>query len=166
MLRTPKALLRPPRDEDLQAVRELVQDPDVVMWNPRSRIPDETAVTFSIIVDDGRYAGTVTLHDIDRAGRRAAVGYRVAPWARGRGLAAEAVRAVVDWAFGPLELERIELTHAVENTASCRVAQKAGFALEAILPANKRFGDGRLHDEHRHGLSIGTQADPAASRQR
>jgi RimJ/RimL family protein N-acetyltransferase len=47
-------------------------------------------------------------------------------------------------------VQRIALTHAVENSASCRVAYKSGFRLEELLPANKRFGDGVIHDEHLH----------------
>jgi hypothetical protein len=42
------------------------------------------------------------------------------------------------------------LTHAVENAASCRVADKAGFRLAEFLPSHKRFGDGLVHDEHLH----------------
>ena len=31
-------------------------------------------------------------------------------------------------------LERLELIHSVGNHASCRVAEKAGFAFSAVLP--------------------------------
>ena len=49
----------------------------------------------------------------------------------------------------PEEIARL-IGHAVENEASCRVAQKAGFALEGITRKSWRYADGNLHDEHLH----------------
>ncbi len=46
----------------------------------------------------------------------------------------------------------------MENVASCRVAQRAGFALQEVTPSSKRFGDGLLHDEHLHLLTTGSPA--------
>ncbi len=166
--------LRPPDVADAPAVLLLAQDPDVLMWNPRCRLPDRAAAvadcvsgadwsdgthaTFSIIDDaTGAYAGTIALHHIDHDDAQARIGYRVAPWTRGRGVATGSVRAVSQWAFEALRLRRIVLTHAVENTASCRVAHHAGFALEGVMRSSKRFGDGLLHDEHLHALLA---ADP------
>jgi RimJ/RimL family protein N-acetyltransferase len=161
--------LRPPRIAEARDVLELALDPEVRMWNPRCRIADlsdaeadclkradwsdGSRATFSIVeTATERYAGTIALHGIDRANAQAYVGYRVAPWTRGRGAATESLRAVAAWAFGELRLERVALTHGVENEASCRVAQKCGFVLEGVLRSAKRFGDGRLHDEHLHAL--------------
>jgi RimJ/RimL family protein N-acetyltransferase len=56
-------------------------------------------------------------------------------------------RAVCDWAFPALGLDRVQLFHAVENPASGRVAAKAGFTLEARLRRSHRYGDGVRHDE-------------------
>jgi RimJ/RimL family protein N-acetyltransferase len=148
-------------------VLELGLDPGVRLWNPRCRITDEadairdcltgadwsdgSHATFSIVHrESGRYAGNIALHGIDPDAAQAKIGYRVAHWARGRGLATQAVESVATWALTQRSLRRILLTHAVENTASCRVADKSGFRLERFLPANKRFGDGLVHDEHLH----------------
>ncbi|MYT33743.1 GNAT family N-acetyltransferase [Streptomyces sp. SID8354] len=155
--------------EESAAVLELGIDPDVRMWNPRCQITDEASAikdclagadwsdgsqaTFSIVhKHGGRYAGNIALHGIDRENAQAKVGYRIARWTRGQGVATAAVHCVADWALRELGLNRIVLTHGVENTASCRVAQKAGFGLEGTLRMAKRFGDGRLHDEHLHAL--------------
>lgn len=163
-------LLRPPDVAEHREVLELGLDADVRLWNPRCRIADEasaiedclagadwsdgTHATFSIVHrDTGRYAGNIALHALapDAAHGHGHIGYRVAPWARGQGVAGRAVEAVADWALTQRGLLRsILLTHAVENSASCRVAGKSGFRLERILPANKRFGDGLVHDEHLH----------------
>ncbi|GIG93024.1 GNAT family N-acetyltransferase [Plantactinospora endophytica] len=164
-------LMRPPHVGEAPAVLALAGDPDVRLWNPRCQIPDEAAAiadcltgadwsdgthtTFSIIDDaTGAYAGTISLHDINWHGRSAYVGYRVAPWTRGRGVARTCLRTLSEWAFTALRLDRIALTHAVENVASCRVARAAGFTLEKVLPPHKRFGDGLVHDEHLHVLRL------------
>jgi RimJ/RimL family protein N-acetyltransferase len=160
-------LLRPPSVAEHREVLELGLDPDVRLWNPRCRITDEASAiqdclsgadwsegshaTFSIIQrESGRYAGNVALHGVDQDAGQAKVGYRVARWARGLGVATRAVDSVAAWALTQLSLRRVLLTHAVENVASCRVADKSGFRLEQFLPANKRFGDGVVHDEHLH----------------
>jgi RimJ/RimL family protein N-acetyltransferase len=63
----------------------------------------------------------------------AEIGYWVDPRARGRGVATAAVRATCQWAFTTLNIELIEWRCEVGNTASRRVAEKAGFLAEATL---------------------------------
>lgn len=65
--------------------------------------------------------------------------YWTAPSARNRGTASEAVKLLTAWAFenfGAHGLRRIELLHQQDNLASCRVAQKSGYALIEVLPAD------------------------------
>jgi RimJ/RimL family protein N-acetyltransferase len=57
------------------------------------------------------------------------IGYWVAAEARGRGLAPRAVAMLAAWALRSLPVKRIELTPDVDNRASHRVAEKAGFSL-------------------------------------
>lgn len=57
----------------------------------------------------------------------AEVMYWLAPGGRGRGLAFKAVRLLSDWAFRSLGLEQIVLKTYRENSASRRVAARAGF---------------------------------------
>jgi RimJ/RimL family protein N-acetyltransferase len=63
----------------------------------------------------------------------AEIGYWVDPGARLRGVATQAVRAICDWAFTTLGLEIIEWRAEVGNIASRRVAENAGFRIEATL---------------------------------
>ena len=80
----------------------------------------------------GRFAGSIgLLRTLWKAGTTE-VGYWFAPWARGRGLATEAVVAVTRWAIIDQGFERVELKAATGNLASRRVAEKAGFAFEGI----------------------------------
>jgi RimJ/RimL family protein N-acetyltransferase len=69
---------------------------------------------------------------LGRAGS-AEVGYWVDPVWRRLGVATGAVRAICRWGFDELDLEIIEWRAEVGNVASRRVAERAGFRVEATL---------------------------------
>jgi RimJ/RimL family protein N-acetyltransferase len=94
---------------------------------------DGTRAGFAIVDREGRFLGLAALVTIDREAREAEAGYIVSPEARGRGLAARALRLLGDWALRELELERLELRITAENTASIRVAERCGFVREGVL---------------------------------
>lgn len=100
------------------------------------------------IETEGRVVGRIGVHQMSLAMGHADVGYWVLPEGRGRGVASAALEAVVAWAFG-LGLHRLTLHHSVLNEPSCRVAAKAGFALEGIARSSHRHADG-WHDMHIH----------------
>lgn len=63
------------------------------------------------------------------------VGYVVAAPARGRGVATRATRLAVGWAIERWRPARLQLTTTVDNVASHRVAERAGFRREGVLRA-------------------------------
>lgn len=77
--------------------------------------------------------GGIALRDVDREHLQAELGFwmSVAWW--GRGYALEATRAIVDYGFGQLGLNRIHAHHMTRNPASGRVLAKAGFEREGLL---------------------------------
>ncbi|MER7708603.1 GNAT family protein [Kitasatospora sp. NPDC097605] len=142
-------------------------DPEISLWNPlRAADPVQaqafidkwaagwesgTLAYFAILDPAGAdLLGTAALRWTDRADGLAMVGYWLLPAARGRGAVTRATRAITRWGFETAGARRIELAHAVDNPASCRVAERCGFPLEGTLRASYRFGDGRYHDEHLH----------------
>jgi RimJ/RimL family protein N-acetyltransferase len=156
-------LLRPWRDDDLDAVWAALQDPEIRLWNGTGSGSRDDALRMLrgradwsegdhaswAVVDaaTGELLGSVSLHSIDLAQADAEIGYFTVPAARGHGVATLAVDAACRWLFGALPIDRIELAHAVENEGSGRVAAKAGFTLEGRLRRSYRYGDGRKHDE-------------------
>ncbi|MGW5671216.1 GNAT family N-acetyltransferase [Micromonospora sp. NPDC003776] len=160
----PGLLLRPWRDGDAPAVLVELADSEIARWNAqgvtdlaralawvRSRADWSSGTHISLAIADEAdetLLGSVSLHQIQDGD--AAIGYWTAAAARGRGVASRAVGAVTRWGFGKLGLHRVQLWHAVENEASCRVAERSGYRLEGVLRESHRYGDGRRHDEHLH----------------
>ncbi len=80
----------------------------------------------------GRYLGGIGVKGTDWLRRSTEIGYAMAPWARGRGYAPEALRAAAEWILCEQDFNRVELFAATGNTASQRVAEKAGFVREGV----------------------------------
>ena len=59
--------------------------------------------------------------------------YWLLPEARGSSWAAEALQLVSDWAFESLGIQRVGLLVDLDNLASQRTAEKAGFTREGVL---------------------------------
>jgi len=167
-LLTSHLLLRRPVAQDAPDALAILQDPDVVRWNPAPAVVDvQTARAWCARGADWSEGTHATWHAVDRSTHRlvatcsvfaidrdhatAKIGYRVAPWQRRRGVGSEVAAAVTQWSFTELGLVRIQLEHAVANVGSCLVAARAGFVLEGILRSASRDGLGVRHDDHVHG---------------
>jgi RimJ/RimL family protein N-acetyltransferase len=94
----------------------------------------------------GRIVGGISLFHTDWEVRSAEIGYGVRSDARGCGYATEALAAVSRWALTDGGLQRAWLTANVDNVASVRVAEKAGFRREGTLRRAAAEPDG-LHDQ-------------------
>jgi RimJ/RimL family protein N-acetyltransferase len=82
---------------------------------------------------EGELLGGTGLHRIDWALRRFEIGYWRKTGCEGRGIATEAVRAMSRMAFDALGARRVEIRMDNNNERSWKVAERAGFTLEAVL---------------------------------
>ncbi|SCL54005.1 Protein N-acetyltransferase, RimJ/RimL family [Micromonospora citrea] len=90
-----------------------------------------------------RLVGGAGIGQVVTPRRQAEVGYWVAPWARRRGVASDATRALADSALRH-GFDRLELMTHAENPASQRVALAAGFRHEGVRrSAGQLRGGGR-----------------------
>lgn len=69
------------------------------------------------------------------AGLMAEIGFTLAPAAQGRGLASEAVGAMVDWLLAHSPAQRVVAVADTRNAASLRLLQRLGLRPFATLPA-------------------------------
>ena len=77
----------------------------------------------------GELVGAIGLV-IERSADRAELGYWIGAGSRNRGYCTEAGRAVIDYGFESLGLNKIFAHHFTRNPASGRVLQKLGMRLE------------------------------------
>jgi len=114
-----------------------------VNWAKRS-IQNGTAIPLFIINrNDGVLMGAITLDNIRRGpNQTATMGYWIGlPHVR-NGFISEAINALVHYAFGTLDLSRIESACLPENTPSRKVLEKCGFKYEGVAQAYIQI-DGR-----------------------
>jgi RimJ/RimL family protein N-acetyltransferase len=159
-------VLRGYRDADVPDLLRAFDDELIRHWNPgphtegeviewmggRNDWNDRTHTSWAVGDPADRLLGSVSFHKIDWDQRDCEVGYWVAPWARGRGVAARSVRLALTYVFGPMAMHRVYLFHAVENASSCGVARGAGFRLEGEIKEGYRYPDGVYRDEHLHAI--------------
>lgn len=155
-------LLRPPAPGDLADLVQTVRDPQFVRWTTVPSPYDEAMAEEFLaprldsatwwqepywvitVVPEDRFCGAIDLRP-DGAGG-AVVGFGMSPWARGHGHMTRALRLVSTWGLTAGRLEVVMWEGLVGNTASRRVAERAGF---------------RVHDAvlRKHVVQRGTRAD-------
>jgi RimJ/RimL family protein N-acetyltransferase len=94
--------------------------------------------------DAERLSGSTMLFRIDWEERLAELGFWIAPWARGRGLATKALRLTVDLAIDHLGVERLTGLTGVDNAGAQRAMETAGLRREGVLRGLERTATGRL----------------------
>src|SRR5919201_4381202 len=107
---------------------------------------DGTREAFAVVdTVDASFVGLALAPRINREERTVELGYVVAPSARGRGVATEALGLLTAWAFADLEAVRLELWIDVVNGASKRVADRCGYLREGTL-RSVHFKQGQRRD--------------------
>jgi RimJ/RimL family protein N-acetyltransferase len=150
-LETPRLLLRPLVPADAAAVQTLAGDREVAYstLNIPHPYPDGAAeawigtlpvaydcgeaVVFGLALrEDGALVGTCGLK-LELSHARAEIGYWIGRHYWGRGLATEAARAVIEYAFTRLGIRRVYAHYYSRNPASGAVMRKLGMTHEGKL---------------------------------
>lgn len=155
---TPRLVLRPPRTGDVAEIRRLMRanHEHLRPWNPAPPIGDDpssiTEVSKTVLRHrrdwkhgsgyvfmlaergaSSRLIGKIALNGIMRGAMYGAyLGYWIAEDVLSRGYATEGLRAVLDFAFGPAGLHRIQAAIMPRNVRSLRVIEKLGFRREGL----------------------------------
>lgn len=150
-------VLREWTGEDLAAMSDLFDDPDIAYRTPLESPFDLTAarrylhraqeaqcngerIHLAITTDGQRALGEVLLNRVTRS-----LGYAVGATHRGQRLAVRALRIMTDYAHQAAALPRVVLEIEPGNHASAAVARSAGFDLTDAAPATVT-DKGRTYD--------------------
>jgi RimJ/RimL family protein N-acetyltransferase len=165
IIRGEHVYLRPSERADVATFVRWFTDTDVVrnlaMRTPMSLAAEEgwfdrmlqaqgvTDYHFVIcLLADGRPIGTAGLHQVDHQNGTAEFGIAIGDkgeW--GKGYGTDATRAICDFGFAELRLERIGLEVYDGNERGRRAYDKAGFVHEGTL-RRAHYADGDHHDVH------------------
>ena len=170
-LKSPRLILRPFRDPDLDVFAEYRSDPDVARyqsWTPPytkdqaialmkgmdSIQPGTPGMWLQLAVERQCQPGIIgdcAFQVFADGPRQAQVGYTFSRSYQKQGYAAEAVRCLLDYLFGELHLHRVTATCDVENTASFRLLERVGMRREAFLVENIWF-KGAWGSEYKYAI--------------
>ncbi|MET8233268.1 GNAT family N-acetyltransferase [Micromonospora sp. NPDC005298] len=164
-IRTRRLTLRPFTVDDLDDVYAYQSRPDVVRWmlgaEPRTREQSRVSVLAMAgedalraegecltvaVVRDGGVIGAVEVVWRSARDRTAEIGYVFHPAHGGRGLATEAVAAMVGWGFDEVGLHRVFGRCHARNEASARLMARVGMRREAHHVQSYLF-DGEWADQ-------------------
>jgi ribosomal-protein-alanine N-acetyltransferase len=181
-LTTDRLLLRPFRTSDAADLQEYANDREWVRYqvnvphpftqqnaqqfvdrfsNPYSW---STQPMFAMVIG-GKVIGQIYLHfdDSDIENERAELGYMLSREHWGGGLATEAARAVVDWAFQTYGINRVFAYCDPRNVGSWRVMEKLGMRREGLLRQHLKW-NGEYRDALYYGILRDEWGDQAAEK--
>jgi [ribosomal protein S5]-alanine N-acetyltransferase len=156
-LRGSSFVLRPFRKNDFAAAVELGEDPTTGFSVPPLPAVDPAGVMalFEQYRSDGEllhlaiaelgsdaYLGEVMVMMTEH--HTGEYGCGVVPRARGRGIATEALGLLASWSVTALDIRRLQVLVAKENTPALRLAERVGFRREGVLRAYWEQGGARL----------------------
>jgi RimJ/RimL family protein N-acetyltransferase len=158
-IETPRLLLRPFVDEDLDALFDLRSRPDVaryLYWEPatldevRPELDRRTRVRTlqekggdlhlaAVLRDGGAVIGDVSLDWLSEKHRQGEIGFVLHPDHQGKGLAREAATEMLRLGFEVFELHRIIGRCDARNDASAGLMRRLGMRQEAHFVQNELF---------------------------
>jgi RimJ/RimL family protein N-acetyltransferase len=113
---------------------------------------DGTGARLAIVrLSDDAFLGWCALSRWNPDYRSASIGYCLSEGACGHGYATEAGRALLQWAYDTLDLNRVQAETDTRNLASCRVLEKLGFVHEGTLREDC-IVNGDVSDSRVYGL--------------
>lgn len=169
VLKTRRLILRPFAMADSEDVRRLAGERDIAdttlniphpyeegmaeKWisTHSAGFDENTSHTFAITYRiDGKLLGAVGL-TVQRSHSRAEIGYWIGKPYWGNRYCTEAARAVIEYGFTVLRLNRIFATFMTRNPASGRVMEKLGMKSESIMRQHYKKWD-KFEDMAMYGI--------------
>ncbi|KMK77533.1 GNAT family N-acetyltransferase [Alkalihalobacillus pseudalcaliphilus] len=99
----------------------------------------------------GSLAGVIGLHEINWANKTTSIGYWLGTDYIGKGLMTKSCKAIIQYCFGELDLNRIEIRAATGNKKSQAIPERLGFLQEGCIRSGEFLYD-RFVDHYVYGL--------------
>ena len=157
-------VMRAWREDDIDAALEIVLEnrkhlQTYMQWmTPDYSIADARKFLFEGIKDrldkknlglalvaDGKLIGSTGFNRLDWNARVCEIGYWIDHREEGKGIITKACKAMIDYAFDELEMNRVEIRCSAENLRSSAVPERLGFKLEGTIRQAEML-NGRPHD--------------------
>lgn len=154
-LETERLILRQMKASDAEDMfNNWASDPEVtkfLTWPPHASLEvtratverwgnsysDPTFYNWAIeLKDEGTVVGNISVVRMNEKVESADIGYCMGTAWWGKGIMAEALKAVIDYLFAEVGLNRVAACHDKNNPNSGRVMDKAGMQVEGILRAS------------------------------
>ncbi len=108
-----------------------VADTEKYIIDSNKRFANKEGLDFGIFYNN-QHIGGIGLYPWDTANKKTSIAYWVGEELQGKGIVTDTLKAVIDYAFTEMGLNRIEITCATGNTKSSAIPKKLGFIFEGI----------------------------------
>lgn len=155
-----KILLRPFQKEDIPAMEECLNDPEVLKLTGSSpvftkssinqwystRNEQEDRLDLAIVIkNDHTVVGEVVINEYDEIKHSMNFRILIGPKGRNQGFGSEATRLIIDYVFQNTDLKQITLGVYSFNPRAKRVYEKIGFTVDSIDEDDLEF-EGQMID--------------------
>ena len=162
-LETERLILRQVEEKDLEQLYEMLSDAEVAKFDYfypvtstegvmkfieryKRELEEKEEITWGIALKEtNSLIGTGCLGSFNEGARRAEIGYSITRKQWSKGYATEAIKAVIEFGFNVMNLNRIEATITPGNNASIKVLEKLNFTQEGIV-RERDLIKGKLED--------------------
>jgi ribosomal-protein-serine acetyltransferase len=86
-----------------------------------------------VIIKNDAIIGRIGVHKMDNPNKIGEIGYWIAENEQGKGIIKQSCKAMIEYAFTDLGLNRIEIKCGTGNIESQRIPEKLGFVQEGII---------------------------------
>lgn len=95
--------------------------------------------------EDNRMIGAIGFHDWNKYNNRVEISYDLAKEYWGKGIMSKATRAVLEFAFNRLHINRIQASTIKENISSIKLLKNNNFVRDGVL-RKYRYHNGKYYD--------------------
>jgi ribosomal-protein-serine acetyltransferase len=104
-----------------------------------------------VIVDGQTAVGRIGVYKIDHQNKIGEIGYWIIESAQGKGIVTKACKAILDFCFDELKLNRVEIKCGTENSKSKAIPERFNFRHEGIIRQGELLYD-QFIDLHLYSL--------------